>query len=149
MMNGHWTTRSACALLLAAAVACGGCRSIADWLMGEEPSIREWNTARDLFDEERYEEAAVALRAWLADYHDSQDVLRPTVMYKLAECYRVTRDYERAVRTYRTLIEMHAGSPEPRIRDLVGLARIQLDDIVPKTKPAREAAGPAEEQSNP
>lgn len=149
MMNGHWTTRPACALLLAAAIACGGCQSITDWLMGEEPSIREWNTARDLFDQERYEEAAVALRAWLADYHDSHDVLRPTVMYKLAECYRVTRDYERAVRTYSTLIEMYSDSPEPQVRELVGLARLQLDDIVPKTKPAREAVNLNEDKSSP
>ena len=124
-------------LLLGAlsAAALAGCESFSNWLAGEPPNIREYRVANGLFDDKRYEEAAVAYRAWLADYHDKQDVLQPFVIYKLGECYRVMRDHEAAIAAYTTLIELHAGSPDEKVQDLVGLARLRLDDITPDPRP--------------
>jgi TolA-binding protein len=129
-------------LVLAAVAACAGCGSIARWLEGEPKSIRQWHSARDLFEDERYAQAAVAFRAWLADYHDADDLLRPTVMYKLGECYRLTRDYERAIRTYRRTVQLYADSPHESVRKLVGLARQRLEDILPSTPHRHEPDKP-------
>jgi len=129
----------ALALLLAAA---GGCRegaqrarTLGNWLEGKPESVHQYYSAKELFERGRYGQAAVAFRAWLADYHDSQDVLRPFVLYQLAECYRCTRDYDRAARAYRKLVGMYAKSPHSDVRDLVEFARLRLDDIGPPVKP--------------
>ncbi len=128
--------------LLLAAMTLGGCQRFVRWLEGEPPSSRAYRTANELFDDERYEEAAVAFRAWIADYHDKQDVMRPFVYYKLGECYRLRRNYERATAAYTTLIKESADSPDEAIKDLVGLARLRLADITPKTRSERPEGAP-------
>ncbi len=141
-MNCHRNVRLLAVFVLLA-VAAAGCRGVRNWLEGEPNSIQEWHSAMELFEDERYEQAGVAFRAWLADYHDSKDVLRPFVIYKLAECHRETRDYERAVRAYEKIIELCSDSPDASVQDLVRLAKLRLDDIRPRTRPWR----PPEQQA--
>ena len=137
-------------LALLLAVAVGGCREssqrvrgLGNWLGGKPESIHQYYSAKELFERGRYGQAAVGFRAWLADYHDSQDVLRPFVLYQLAECYRHTRDYERAARAYKTVVEMYTKSPHSDVRDLVEFARLRLDDIGPAIKPRPGGPEPA------
>ena len=142
-MKDFGTTRWVCLMALAGALAAGGCGSVDRWLAGEPASIREYHSARALFRKEKYADAAVGFRAWLADYRDSGDVLRPQVLYKLGECYRLTRDYDGAVKTYTTLVQLYEASPNAKVKKLVGVTKLRLDDIMPKTKPAREPEKPA------
>ena len=125
-------TIAACAVFLA--LACTGCTAIGNWLEGEPKSIQEWRAADKLFNDEHYVEAGVAYRAWMADYHDSRDVLRPLIMYKLGETYRMTGNQEKAITTYTTLIQMYADSKDPDIRELINtVVRPRLDEVKPKT----------------
>ena len=123
---------AACAAVII--LACSGCQSIGRWLEGEPKSIQEWRSAERLFNDERYVEAGVAYRAWLADYHDSRDVLRPHVMYKLGETYRLTQNQEQAIATYTTVIQLYAESEHEEVRELVNtVVRPRLDEVRPKT----------------
>lgn len=107
-------------------------------------SIRDWRQAQKLFDNRRYTEAAITLRAWLADYRDSEDVLRPAVMFKLGECYRLTHDTERAIKVYNTIITMFAESPHKEVRRLVDeVVKPTLKDL---TEPKEEQKAPEPEQ---
>ena len=125
-------TIAACAALII--LSCAGCKSIGNWLEGEPKSVEEWKAAEKLFNDERYVEAGVAYRAWLADYHDSRDVLRPHVMFKLGETYRLTQNQEKAIATYTALIEMYSESEHPAVRELINtVARPRLDEVKPKT----------------
>ncbi len=133
-------------LLLGMVGAAQGCRGLDRWLAGEPESKRQYNSARGIFNRQRYAEASVAFRAWLADYRDSEDVLRPLVLYKLGECYRLTRDYEHATATYMKLVEMYAKSADAAVQKLVGQAKLRLDDITPKAgKPKEPKTGPKPE----
>jgi len=121
---------------LAAVVPLCGCQRISKWLEGEPESHRAYRVANELFEGENFQEAAVAYRAWLADYHDKQDVMRPFVVWRLGESCRKMRDYEGARAAYGTLIKLYAGSTNADVKDLVKLAKLQLDDITPETQPA-------------
>ncbi len=66
--------------VLMAAVPLCGCRRISRWLEGEPESHRTYRVANELFEDKNFQEAAVAYRSWLADYHDKQDVMRPFVV---------------------------------------------------------------------
>jgi len=121
--------------ILCGALSLAGCGSIGEWFRAEPESIRQWRRAEELFEDERYSEAAVAYRSWLADYHDTHDVLQPDVMYKLAECHRLRRDTDSAIRVYKRLIELHGDSPEPKVKELIEtVVKPMLDRITPKTK---------------
>ena len=145
-MNAHRFARFSWIGLFLLAVALGGCSGFVRWLEGEPESIRQFRSAQDLFEKEKYDQAAVAFRAWLADYRDKQDMLRPTVLYKLGECYRITRDYERAIVTYKTFIQLYSDSPHPKVKELLDTAvRPKLDDIMPRTKPERGTEKSSEE----
>jgi len=129
--------------MLAAFLLCG-CQSISKWLEGEPESHRRYRSANELFEAERYDEAAVAYRAWLADYHDKADVLRPLVVYRLGESCRLRRDYEGAVAAYTTLVKLYSGSADHDVMELVKLAKLRLDDITPKTKPGSAEPEPGD-----
>ena len=88
--------------------------------------------------------AGVAFRAWLADYHDSQDVLRPFVIYQLAECYRLTRDYAKAVQSYKKILDLYGSTTDPEVKKLVTLAQMRLGDIVPEAERRYGTAEPGE-----
>jgi len=137
-------TRLAPALLVCC-LAAAGCRTVGDWLAGEPQSLAQYHAAEELFDDDRYLEAAVAYRAWLLDYRDAEDLLRPKVMYKLAECYRLTGDHPRAIRTYRTIREKFARSPHPEVRDLVEkVVEPRLKDL--ERPPAKKPPDPRAEK---
>jgi TolA-binding protein len=127
-------TAPAFVCLIALATGAGGCRAVQNWLEGEPQSLREYHEAQDLFDDARYREAAVAFRAWLANYRDSDDLVRPAALYKLAECYRMTGNAPKAAETYTKLTELYGSSPDPTVRKLVELARLRLKDIRPPAK---------------
>ena len=122
--------------VLMAAVPLCGCQRITRWLEGEPESHRAYRVANELFEDESFPEAAVAYRAWLADYHDKQDVMRPFVVWRLGESCRKMRDYEGAKAAYTTLIKLYADSTNADVKELVKLAKLQLDDITPETQPA-------------
>ncbi len=123
-----------CALM--AAVPLCGCQRISKWLEGEPESHRAYRVANELFEDENFQEAAVAYRAWLADYHDKQDVMRPFVVWRLGESCRKMSDYEGAKASYTRLIKLYGERPDADVQDLVKLAKLQLDDITPETQPA-------------
>jgi len=125
---------SRAALVFAAglAMACAGCGAIDDWLLGEPESRRQYLSVRELYEDGRYQEAAVGYRAWLADYHDSQDLLRPFVMYQLGECHRLMRDYGSAAQVYSKLVELYRGTEDPDVLKLVRQAQVRLEDITPR-----------------
>ncbi len=123
-----------CALLLAVPLC--GCQRVSKWLEGEPEGHRTYRVANELFDGQNFAEAAVAYRAWLADYRDEQDVMRPMVLYRLAESCRKMRDYEGAEASYVRLIKLYGDSPEANVKKLVGLAKLRLDDITPEKPPA-------------
>ena len=125
-------------LVLVALLAVPGC----SWLRPEPESYEEYMVAKRLYDNEDYQQAAVAYRAWLADYHDTQDVARPFVLYQLGECYRQMRNYEPAVTAYTKVVTLHAGSADKSVKDLVALARLRLDDIKPKAGRTPEPVPP-------
>ena len=149
-MNAYRVVRAAGVPLLALVLASAGCRAVGNWLQGEPQSIRQWEAAEALFQDERYAQAAVAYRAWLADYRDSEDVLRPFVLYRLGESYRFTRDYARATDAYTLLIRTYADSPNPEVKQLVDeVAKPRLDDIKPKTTLGQTATeDPGQKKSN-
>jgi len=127
--------------LLILFAAASGCGTVRNWLEGEPESIRQWRTAEELFESEHFARAAVAYRAWLADYRDSEDVLRPFVMYRLGECYRKTRDYERAAEVLTKLVQLHANSPNPYVKELVDkVVKPTIDDIRPRNALEQKAA---------
>jgi len=128
-----------CALLLAVPLC--GCQRVSKWLEGEPEDHRTYRVANELFDDENFVEAAVAYRAWLADYNDKQRLLRPMVIYKLAESCREMRDYEGAEASYTRLIKLYGDWPDADVKKLVGLAKLRLDDITPEkpTAPAKPA----------
>jgi len=144
-MKGACSTWLVLGCLGALAVGPAGCGGLTRWLEGKPESRRQYESAEELFEDEDYVQAAVAYRAWLADYHDSEDVLRPFVLYRLGDCYRLVRDYERAVAAYTTIIRMYSDSPDPAVQEVVDLARLQLDDITPKAEPGGPPAGSADE----
>jgi TolA-binding protein len=145
MMKGYRSTanRVLAVLMLVSLMAVSGC----SWLEPEPESYQQYLDAKRLFDGEDYAQAAVAYRAWLADYHDQQDVARPFVLYQLGECYRLMRDYERATTAYTRLVELHAETNEQSVKDLLNLARLRLDDIRPKAGRTPEPA-PAEKSTD-
>ena len=127
--------------LLILVAALPGCGSVRNRLKGDPESIRQWRTAEDLFRSEDFPRAAVAYRAWLADYRDSQDVFRPFAMYRLGQCYCRTRDYERATEVLTKLVELYADSPNPYVKELVDrVVKPTLDDIRPRTALDQKAA---------
>lgn len=140
-MFGGRLVRVSCVFLALFAVAFGGCQSIDRWLMGEPQSVSQWHSARELFERQRYPEAAAAFRAWLANYHDKEDVLRPFVLYKLGECHRLTRNYDEAVKVYTKTVALYSKSPHTQVRDLVDLAKLRLGDVTPMTKHGPAAPG--------
>ncbi len=113
-------------------VAFSGCKGSEDFFRPVPESRRQYQSARQLYERGLYEQAGVAFRAWLADYHDSQDVLRPFVIYQLAECYRLTRDYAKAVQSYKKILDLYGSTSDPEVKKLVTLAQMRLGDIVPK-----------------
>lgn len=127
-------------VILAVLLLCG-CQSISRWLEGEPESHRRYRSANELFEAERYDEAAVAYRAWLADYNEKADVVRPLVLYRLGESCRLRRDYEGAAAAYTTLVKLYSGSADGDVKELVELAKLRLDDIMPKTKPGSAEPG--------
>jgi len=131
-------------VLIAVALSAGGCKGFVRWLEGEPESVRVYRQAERLFDRHRFTESAVAYRAWLADYRDEQDVLRPFVIYKLAESYRLVRDYDRAVRAYVRLLEMYGSSTDPSVEKIITLPRARLDDIQPQLEVRPFEPPPAE-----
>ncbi len=132
--------------VLALLVVCCGCKGTEDFFRPVPESRRQYQSARQLYERGLYEQAGVAFRAWLADYHDSEDVLRPFVIYQLAECYRLTRDYAKAVQSYKKILELYGSAAAPEIKKLVMLAQMRLNDIVPQAerKYGAEAAEPQE-----
>ena len=129
------------ALLALVAWSPAGCQGIGDWLQGKSQSVRQYDTARLLFEKEKYGEAAVAFRTWLADYHDKPDVLTPFVLYQYGECCRRTRDYDRAARAYKKLVDAYVASPNASVQDLVTLGKLWLDDILPGGRLPAETGG--------
>jgi TolA-binding protein len=130
-------------LALVVMLSVSGC----SWLEPEPESYEQYMAAKHLYDNEDYQQAAVAYRAWLADYHDKQDLARPFVLYQLGECNRLMRNYEKAVTAYSKVIELHAGSADKSVKDLVALARLRLDDIKPKAGRTPEPVPPAAKTS--
>jgi TolA-binding protein len=122
-------------VVVAVAPLCG-CQRIGKWLEGEPEINRRYRVAGELLDDEKYQEAAVAYRAWLADYHDKQNVMLPMVIYNLGESCRRMRDYEGAMDAYATLIKRFSESADADVKDLVKLAKLRVDDITPETQPA-------------
>jgi TolA-binding protein len=122
--------RSASLLLLSAALAwaASGCS-----LQPTPQSVREYEEAERLFQRRRYEQAAVGFRGWLGDYRDASDVLRPWVMYRLGECYRMTGRADAAAAVYRRLIQLHEQSKESAVRELLDLTRLRLRDVAAST----------------
>jgi TolA-binding protein len=118
----------ACSLMVcgAAALAAGGCAGL---FRPTPQSVREYRHGEQLFRQGHYEHATVAFRNWLGDYRDESDVLRPWVMYRLGECYRITGKTERAVAVYRTLVDLHAKSGDAAVQELVALTRLRLRDV--------------------
>lgn len=129
-----------CAML--AAFSLCGCQSISKWLEGEPESYRRYRSANKLLEAERYDEAAVAYRAWIADYNEKADVLRPFVIYRLGESCRLKRDYEGAVAAYMRVVKLYSGSADDDVRETVKLAKLRLDDIMPATRPGRAEPEP-------
>ena len=67
-------------------------------------------------------------------------------MYRLGECYRKTRDYERATEVLTKLVQLYANSPNPYVKELVDkVVKPTIDDIRPRTaleqKPAEKPPG--------
>jgi len=114
--------------------------SLGTLLAGKPESIRQFETAQSLFNRERYAEAGVAFREWLADYRDEQDVLRPFVLYRLADCYRLTRDHERAIRTYAKILELYGSSKDSDIQKIIFWTRYRLADLRPPLRPKTPGA---------
>ncbi|MFP4058505.1 MAG: tetratricopeptide repeat protein [Candidatus Brocadiia bacterium] len=100
------------------------------WRSRRPPAVRDYDEAKELHEEGRYGQAAVAFQQWLADY--SGNPLEPAARYFLAAAQKKAGRVDQAEATYKGLVEDFAGTQwADYARQDLETVRVEEPDVPP------------------